>query len=329
MSAAKAAEEPTATLLVAESDAGQRLDRYLAGRLDISRSRAQRWIHDRRVQLAGHPVDKVSTSVSAGDEILVQRPQEPAEAGIEAEPGELRLLYQDTDIAVLDKPAGCLVHPGAGHRSGTLANFLLHRFPEIAGVGGPGRPGIVHRLDKDTTGVLIIARSEKAYRALSKAFAERQVKKTYLAIVHGCPRASEGTVDLAIGRHPRDRKRMTVRPDGRPARTHYRVRASANRISLLELDLETGRTHQIRVHLKALGNPLVGDPTYGEARWREQPLGRRAMIRDFSRPALHAWRLALQHPKHQQPSSFTSPPPADLRDLWSAATETPWPLDGS
>ncbi len=329
MSAAEAANETDRATRwrVAEHAAGDRLDRHLAAQMEISRNRAQHWIRDHRVQVAGRPTDKVSALVAAGDEIVVEQPRQPPAAGVEAEEGELCLLYQDADVLILDKPAGVLVHPGAGHPNATLANFLLHRYPEIAGVGGLGRPGIVHRLDKDTTGVLAIARNDRSYQALIAAFAERRVDKTYLAIVHGQPRPDRGTVDLPIGRHPHDRKRMTVRTHGRPARTHYSLRATAAGISLLELGLETGRTHQIRVHLKTLGNPLIGDPTYGEARWRSLPKHRQARLRDFPRPALHAWKIRLPHPSDGDPFETCAAVPPDLRQLWTGFTGDPWPLN--
>ena len=194
--------------------------------------------------------------------------------------------------------AGLAVHPGAGRSTGTLVHHLLARYPEIAGVGGPGRPGIVHRLDRDTTGVLAVARTPTPTTA-SRAFAERGVGKLYLAIVYGAPPPT-GEIDAAIARHPR-RQRMTVR-GARPRRAHaYRTLASAAGLSLLELDLHTGRTHQIRVHLKSLGHPIVGDPVYGEARWRPSPPAR-APLSSFPRPALHAWRLAFAHPSPARPS---------------------------
>ncbi|MDP9122825.1 MAG: RluA family pseudouridine synthase, partial [Acidobacteriota bacterium] len=231
----------------------------------------------------------------------------------------------DADIVVLDKPAGLTVHPGAGRPAGTLAHLLLGRYPEMAGVGGPGRPGIVHRLDRGTSGILVAARTAAAYHPLTRAFAARQVGKRYLAVVYGelAPRA--GSIEAPIGRHPERRKEMTVRRDGRPARTGYRTLAAARGISLVELDLATGRTHQIRVHLKSAGHPLVGDPVYGEARFHGLPRPVQAPLRDFPRPALHAWRLALSHPIDDRPLRFEAPVPGDLRALWEAVTETPWP----
>jgi 23S rRNA pseudouridine1911/1915/1917 synthase len=207
-----------------------------------------------------------------------------------------------------------------------LANRLLHRFPEIAVVGGPGRPGIVHRLDKDTTGVVAVARSARAYRQLSTAFAQREIQKTYLAIVYGEPKNMEGGIDLPIGRHPTERKKMAVVAGGRPALTLYRVLAVSAGLAFLELDLQTGRTHQIRVHLKAIGHPLVGDPVYGEARWRGRPRMGRKQLEGFPRPGLHAWKLQFEHPGNGRQVSFEAPIPADMQTLWQAATRAEWPL---
>jgi 23S rRNA pseudouridine1911/1915/1917 synthase len=239
---------------------------------------------------------------------------------MEPEAGDLEILYQDADLAVLNKPAELTVHPGAGRATGTLAHRLLLHFPEIARVGGPGRPGIVHRLDKDTTGALVVARTEKAYQALTSAFSERRVVKRYLALVYGRPKSATGSIDLPIGRHPNRRKEMTIRPEGRPARTDYELVESDRGISLLEVNLATGRTHQIRVHLKAEGHPLVGDPIYGEARWKGLDRQIRRPLQDFSRPALHAWRLQLTHPVSRNPMRFEAPIPDDLQALWKAVT---------
>jgi 23S rRNA pseudouridine1911/1915/1917 synthase len=195
----------------------------------------------------------------------------------------------------------------------------------MEGVGGPGRPGIVHRLDQGTSGVLAVARTPAAHVRLARAFAERKVEKRYLAIVYGEPSPPSGWIDAPLGRHAQRRKEMTVRQDGRPARTGYRTLATAAGISRVELDLHTGRTHQIRVHMKHLGNPLVGDPVYGEARWKGLPRTVQAPLRDFPHPALHAWRLAFAHPLDGRPLAFEAPVPADLRGLWQRVTGTAWP----
>ncbi|MDX1501955.1 MAG: RluA family pseudouridine synthase [Thermoanaerobaculia bacterium] len=307
-----------------EDATGERLDVYLARRFDVPRNRAQGWIRDGAVTVNGAAA-KPSLKLQGGETISCEPQPVTQEGTMEPEPGELSLLYEDSALVVVDKPAGLVVHPGAGRDRGTLAHRLLARYPEMAGVGGPGRPGIVHRLDRDTTGVLVAARTPAAYQALSRAFAERRVEKRYLAVVYGAPSPASGTLDQPIGRHPGDRKRMTVTPRGRPATTGYSTRATAAGISLVELDLETGRTHQIRVHLKAHRCPLVGDPVYGEARWRGLPGAVASILRRFPRPALHAWRIALPHPATGERIACEAPVPADLVELWRRATGGPWP----
>lgn len=303
---------------VADSQAGRRLDVHCAAELAKPRNQVQRWIAEGRVLLNGRAA-KPSAVLVAGDRVECRPPEVPSDVGVEPEHGELSVLYEDADLAVIDKLPGIAVHPGAGRRTGTLAHFLLHRYPEIAGVGGRGRPGIVHRLDMDTSGALLIARSEPAYLRLQEAFAARSVQKTYLAIAYGEPRRLQGEIALPIGRDPRDRKRMDVRSGGRPAVSRYRCRRSRRGVSLFEVDLETGRTHQIRVHLKAIGHPLVGDPVYGEKRWRGLPSALQPPLRDFPRPALHAWRLAFTHPITAAPVAVEAPVPEDLKELWSRA----------
>jgi 23S rRNA pseudouridine1911/1915/1917 synthase len=304
--------------------AGERLDRHVAAHLDIPRNQVQAWIRDGRVEVGGRPAPRSSFEVAAGVEIRCTPPA-PHDDRVQPEEGPLAVLYEDADLAVLDKPPGLTVHPGAGQPTGTLAHRLLARYPEIVGVGGPGRPGIVHRLDRDTSGALVIARTPAAYRALSRAFAARQVAKTYLAIAYGAPTPPAGLIDAPIGRHPQRRQEMTVRPGGRPARTHYRTLAAAAGIALLELGLETGRTHQIRVHLKSLNHPLVGDPVYGEARWKALPRHRQAVLRDFPRPALHAWRLRFRHPTTGAEIACEAQVPADLRALWEGVAGGAFP----
>lgn len=338
--------------------AGERLDRHVAAACQLPRNQVQQWIRAGRVRLNGRPA-KAAEVVAAGDRIECEPPP-PAAETLTPEPGELAILHEDAGMVVLDKPAGLTVHPGAGRSTGTLAHLLLARYPEMAGVGGPGRPGIVHRLDKGTSGVMVVARTAPAYQRLSRAFAARAVVKRYLAIVYGRPAASAGVVDAPIGRHRERRKEMTVRQDGRPARTGYRVLAARSGIALLELDLATGRTHQIRVHLKSIGHPLVGDPVYGEARWHGLPRSAQAPLRDFPRPALHAWRLALPAPtegddgRRPRPSPGAAPRrtereigeqrvsggaapagsdqrfeaavPSDLRRLWQEVAGEPFPV---
>jgi 23S rRNA pseudouridine1911/1915/1917 synthase len=307
------------TIDVPPEAAGVRLDSFLAKHLDLPRNQIQQWIRAGQVQVDS-VIAKASYSLSAGERIDFTPLARRLDEGMEPESGALDILYQDTDLVVLNKPAELTVHPGAGRPTGTLAHRLLLHFPETAQVGGPGRPGIVHRLDKDTTGVLVVARTERAYQALTSAFAERRVQKLYVAMVYGQPKEISGTIELPIGRHPNRRKEMAIRPGGRGARTDYERIASEAGISLLDIDLATGRTHQIRVHLKALGHPLIGDPIYGEARWKHLSREIRRPLQNFSRPALHAWRLHLTHPVSGHPLRFEAPIPADLKALWKAVT---------
>jgi 23S rRNA pseudouridine1911/1915/1917 synthase len=304
--------------------AGARLDRALAATADVPRNQVQGWIRAGRVALDGRVAERASEALAAGA-LVTWDPPPARDERIVPEAGELVLLHEDAWLLALDKPAGLVVHPGAGRREGTLVHRLLARYPELAGVGGPGRPGIVHRLDKDTSGVLLVARTPAAYRALAERFAARALDKRYLAIVHGAPHAAEGAIDAPLGRHPTERKRIAVRAGGRPALTRWRLRATRGPVSLLELQLVTGRTHQIRVHLKSAGLPLVGDPVYGEARWRAARGAARAALAAFPRPALHAWRLTLAHPQTGATIVLEAPPPADLVRLWSEATGEPLP----
>jgi 23S rRNA pseudouridine1911/1915/1917 synthase len=305
------------TLDVPAAAAGERADRFLARVLDLPRNQIQRWLRDGRVSIAGAQL-KPSHALAAGDSLEVIPEVAGSRETLEPEPAELAVLYEDRDLVVLDKPSGLSVHPGAGRSTGTLAHRILARYPETAGVGGPGRPGIVHRLDKDTTGALLVARTAAAYQGLTEAFARRTIRKTYLAIVHGRPKAESGRIDAPIGRHPHRRQMMTVRSGGKAAVSHYRVLALAPAAAMVEIDLETGRTHQIRVHMKHVGHPLVGDPVYGEARGKGLPRDQPAPLRSFRRPALHAWRVALTHPVSGAPLTVEAPVPADLRELWRA-----------
>ncbi len=304
--------------------AGERLDRHVAARLDQPRNQVQRWIKEGHVRVNGREA-RPSAAVAAGD-LVECSPPEPRDDRVTPEAGgDLRVLHEDAGVVVLDKPAGLTVHPGAGRTSGTLAHFLLDRYPEMVGVGGPGRPGIVHRLDQGTSGVMVVARTPAAYTRLARAFAEREVEKLYLALVYGSPTPAAGTIKAPIGRHPERRTEMAVRREGRPSRTDYRALAARAGLALLELGLATGRTHQIRVHCKSIGHPLVGDPVYGEARWRALPRPIQPPLRDFPRPALHAWRLAFNHPIDSRPLAFEAPVPEDMRELWEEVTGEAWP----
>jgi 23S rRNA pseudouridine1911/1915/1917 synthase len=306
--------------------AGVRLDRALAAHLDLPRNQIQAWIRAGAVQLDGAPARKPSELLRAGAE-LAWTPPPAADVGLVPEPGELAVLHEDAALIALDKPAGLVVHPGAGRRSGTLVHRLLARYPELAGVGGPGRPGIVHRLDRGTSGVMLVARTAASYRELVRAFAERAVDKRYLALVWGAPARPAGSIEEPIGRHRRERQRMTVSATGKPAHTGWRRIAVAGPLALLEFRLYTGRTHQIRVHARHLGHPLVGDPVYGGGRSAAGAAGRAAAALD--RPALHAWRLRLRHPVTGAPLALEAPVPADLRALWHAASGAAWPSESS
>lgn len=298
---------------------GRRLDSYLAEHLGEARNQVARWIAEGLVRIDGSP-PKASNRLAGNEEIECDPPARDAAAEMTPEDEPLEVLLEDEDFVVVDKPPGLVVHPGAGRESGTLAHRLLHHYPETAQVGGPGRPGVVHRLDRDTSGLLVLARSARGYSALTEAFATRRVTKTYVGIVYGSPSADAGTIDAPIARHPQLRKQMAVREGGRQSVTHYRLRAESSGVAAFELDLETGRTHQIRVHLKHLGHPLVGDPVYGEARWKGLPRSVQPPLSRFSRPALHAWRIAFRHPRTDEVVEIEAPLPQDLLDLWSAVT---------
>ncbi len=284
--------------------AGERVDRAVALLLGLSRREVERLCEAGEVLVDGRPVAK-SRRLAEGETLSAP---EAAPAGTSPVPEEmdLPLVHVDADVVVVDKPAGMVVHPGAGHERGTLVNGLLARFPEIAGVGDPSdpsRPGIVHRLDRDTSGLLVVARSPEAYGALVTALAARRVAREYTALVWGQPEP-RGVVDAPIGRSVSRRTRMAVRDDGRPARTRYEVRRLFSRpvVALLDVALESGRTHQIRVHLSAIGHPVVGDRSYG---------GSRPAIR-MDRPFLHASRLAFAHPTTGEACRYESPLPPEL-----------------
>jgi 23S rRNA pseudouridine1911/1915/1917 synthase len=292
--------------LVGESEDGQRLDTALANLVGESRSQVRRWIDDDRVRWNDRAA-AASQRVAEGDWIDAAPPEAiPARALPEAIP--LRILYEDDALVVIDKSADMVVHPGPGHASGTLVNALLHHCGGLAEVGGVLRPGIVHRLDRGTSGVIVVAKRDDAHRALAAQFHEHTIERVYQTLVRGLPASESGRVDAAIARHPRDRKRMTVvREGGRLARTNWRVarRFPRSARSLLEVRPETGRTHQIRVHLASVGLPIAGDPVYGRrGRDRAEP--------GLDRPALHARVLGLVHPKSGERMRFEAEMPADL-----------------
>jgi 23S rRNA pseudouridine1911/1915/1917 synthase len=298
--------------------AGERLDRFLAAaQADLSRSRLQSLIREGRVEVNGHPA-RASLRLRPGDRVCVDLPP-PRTLALTPEAIPLAIVYQDDSLLIVNKPAGLVVHPGAGVSRGTLVHALLHHDPAIARVGGAGRPGIVHRLDKDTSGLMVVARSERAYRALIEGMKKHEVRRRYLALVWGEPAAPSGVIEGAIARDPRHRQRMAVvTRGGKPALTRWRVSERFGICTVLEVTLETGRTHQIRVHLARLGHPVVGDPTYGgrtrkllSVREAERSLAD-ALLGMLPRQALHASELELNHPVSGRPLRFTAPLPEDI-----------------
>jgi len=306
---------PIHRFTVPERLAETRLDRCLADlHGEWSRSRVHRLIDEGRVLVNGAAA-KPATPVAAGDLIEVDEP--PLQRlDLTAEDIPLVILHEDEELLVLDKPPGLVIHPAAGRRSGTLVNALLRHCGELSGIGGVERPGIVHRLDKDTSGLMVVAKTERAHLALSIAFRRREVEKCYLAVCFGVPAEPSGVIEGAVGRHPTERKQMAVVTTGRPARTLYRVAERLAGTSLVECRPVTGRTHQIRVHMAHLGHAVVGDPVYSGRQWRNLLDPRhRAACRDFPRQALHAWRLAFHHPVTGMRLDFEAGPPADLQEL--------------
>ena len=305
-----------------DSASGERLDRALATALPtLTRSRVKALIESRRVALAdGATIEEPSRKVKTGERFVVDIP-EPEAAEPQAQSIALDILYEDSDLLVLNKPAGMVVHPAPGNPDHTLVNALLaHCGDSLSGIGGVRRPGIVHRLDKDTSGVMVVAKNDVTHHALSKLFAAHDLTRIYKALVWGAPKLPKGTIDAPIGRHPVDRKRMTVRrTSGRAALTDYWLEQRfgpplAPVASLVGAKLGTGRTHQVRVHLAHLGCPVVGDPVYGrKSRNAAQP----ASLRDFGRQALHAAVLEFRHPRTGQEMRFASQLPQDFGTLLS------------
>lgn len=293
-------------LLVPPEGAGQRLDRYLAEHVG-SRAQAARWISLGAVSVDGALAQK-SCVLAGGERIELVAPPIPDPGAVQDGPEAAHVLYEDDDLLIVEKPAGIVVHPAGGHRAGTLAQALAARG---AAGGEPWRPGIVHRLDKDTSGLLVVAKHERAHRALKDALAERRIVREYLALVAGRPPAREGTIDAPIGRDRRSRKRMSLDSEHvRAARTHFALVEALPRASLLRVRLETGRTHQIRAHFEAIGHPVCGDPQYG-----------RAPSFGLTRQFLHAAHLELAQPTSGAPLAFDSPLPEDLQGALERARE--------
>lgn len=286
-----------------------RLDRYLSQSLpDLSRSRIQQLIEQGFLQLNDLVCTSKKINVKAGDRITLQIPDaEPLE--LQPEDIPLDILYEDDSLLILNKPAGLVVHPAPGHYDGTLVNAILAHCPNLPGIGGVQRPGIVHRLDKDTTGAIAIAKTEQAHQHLQAQLKAKTARREYLGIVHGATKTESGTIDLPLGRHPVDRKKMAVVPPekgGRSACTIWQVKERLNNYTLMHFQLETGRTHQIRVHSAHIGHPIVGDPVYSSGR---------SVGVNLPGQALHAWRLSLQHPVSGEWIAVTAPPPQTFTTL--------------
>ena len=307
-------KERSFSFFISEGDQGKRLDQFLAGtEMNLSRSQVKKLIEEKMILLNSTPA-KPSVHVKTGDQVSGTLPG-PKPLLLEPESLPLTILYEDRSIIVIDKPPGMVVHPGPGHLSGTLVNALIHHCKDLAGINGVLRPGIVHRLDKETSGVLVVAKDDEAYHQLAQQFKNRTIEKVYLAIARGNFVQEEGQIDLAIGRHPSERKRMSTRTRrGRPAVTRWRVVERFGGLTLLEILPQTGRTHQIRVHLSAIGHPLFGDPLYGKKARTLDPVIRECSQR-LNRQALHAYRLAFVHPRTRERVEFTSPIPQDMKDL--------------
>jgi len=296
---------------VSKDDARLRLDRFLARQLpEYSRSRLQQLIRTGFVQL-NSATTRPRQVVRSGDEIeLTEPPVEKIEA--RPEPIPLEILFEDDDLIVINKPAGLVVHPGAGHQQHTLVNALLSHCTTLSGIGGKERPGIVHRLDKDTSGCLVVAKNDTTHRELSRQFAKRIVEKVYLALVAGKLRKESGVIEEKIGRHPVHRQRMSVASSrGRAAKTEYRVVRSGDNTTLVECRLHSGRTHQIRVHLHHLGHPVLGDKVYATR-----------AAKDFPRQMLHAWKIGFRHPGSDAWENFEAPLPDDFATAMKLTTES-------
>lgn len=299
------------TFIVPISEAGARLDLWLARQtLTLSRARLQALIRDGHVTVNGRTV-KERHKARPGDVVKLVIPP-PVVTALIPEAIPLDIIYEDADLLVINKPAGLVVHPAAGHASGTLVNALLHHCGSLAAIGGEQRPGIVHRLDRDTSGIMVVAKSDRALSGLMNQFKQRTIHKHYVALVWGHPSPEQGTIATLIGRHRVDRKKMSAQPKtGRAAITHYELVERLGNVSLVGLRLETGRTHQIRVHMAHRGFPIVGDAQYGSRSSRALPLA-------VDRQMLHAATLAFTHPVTGRPLSFTAPWPDDLKALVTA-----------
>ncbi|MGF1512668.1 MAG: RluA family pseudouridine synthase [Elainellaceae cyanobacterium] len=314
----EAQDEPanSATSLQVEAQSsGDRLDRWLAQQLSLSRSRIQQLIEAGQITLNGQQVSK-RQAVSAGDCVAVAIPP-PRPLALAPEAIPLDILFEDESLIIINKPAGMVVHPAPGHPSGTLVNALLAHCPDLKGIGGVERPGIVHRLDKDTTGAIVVAKTEAAMQDLQAQIQAKTARREYLAVVHGSPTDNQGSICQPIGRHPVDRQRMAVvsGEKGRYALTHWHVKERLGQYTLMQFQLDTGRTHQIRVHSAHIGHPVVGDPVYCSGRGSKTGHRRPTLGVNLTGQALHAWRLCLTHPLTRATVDATAPLPKPLVTL--------------
>ena len=304
-------------LRIDDEAVGTRLDSFLASRIEASsRTRLQRAIEDGDV-LVNNRIVKASYRLRQSDEIEIDIP-EPAPVALLAEPIPLNIVYEDVDLVVVDKPAGIVVHPGAGIESGTLANALVYHFNELSGVAGRIRPGIVHRIDRETSGLLVVAKNDQAHEKLSDQFRDRRIFKMYVALVYGQISRERGEVEANIGRSSNNRTRMAVLKGGagRPAHTIFQVDRRFQELTLLSVEIKSGRTHQIRVHLSHIGHPVVGDTAYGQGRENTvQDVMTRQRIKSLGRHFLHSARLAFEHPTSHARMEFSSSLPSELESL--------------
>ena len=284
--------------LIETGDAGKRLDTYLSEKYDITRSRAGTLIKEGRAAVNGASVTKAGYALRAGDEVNLDIPS-PEPTDVVAQDIPLRIVYEDSDLAVVYKPSGMVVHPAAGNHDGTMVNALLYQLSDLSGIGGEERPGIVHRIDKDTSGLLLVAKNDKAHVGLSEQISVHSVERAYKAIVIGHMKEESGFVDAPIGRHPTDRKKMAIVKGGREARTNWKVLEQLRGATLIECRLTTGRTHQIRVHMASIGHPVLGDPVYGP---------RKSPYPVEGGQLLHAGRIGFIHPVTGEKLLFEEPP---------------------
>lgn len=302
--------------MTAEAEKAGRLDVILAEAATASRSQATRWIEQGLCSVDGIVRSKPSFQVQAGALLAVDIPQ-AVESAVEKQNIPLRILYEDADVAVVDKPCGMVVHPAAGNESGTLVNALLYAMDDLSGIGGVKRPGIVHRLDKDTSGLLMVAKNDAAHLSLSEQLRQRAIEKHYLAVVDNCMRTERGFIDEPIARSLKDRKKMAVLPGGRKAQTEWVLLENLKNAALLDVHILTGRTHQIRVHMQSIQHPVAGDPIYGRKNGVKAP-----------RLMLHAYSLAFDHPATGKRLAFTAPPSpvfTNALSKWREDPEAPLP----